>query len=630
MIALLCAAALTVDQASTALGQRAVFLDAALSRDGAHAAWAQSVATADGPAPDRSTISSGAARVTACKKPDACEEHDLDWSPDGTRLAFLSDAARRHQLDLYVWDGARARRLTHLNGTLSSPRWSPDGKQIALLYIEGEDAKGPTGPTARDAGVVRETFHEQRLLVLSPDAPRPVPVSPADLFIYEYDWSPDGKSFAAIAATGSGDDNWWVARLYRIEGGAARELYMPRTQLSWPRFSPDGQAVAVIEGLMSDAGLSGGEIQLVPAKGGAPKNLTPGRKSSPSALAWTGPDRLVFSEWLDGDSALAALTVSTLAVEPLWRAPEKLGLRGGALDFALATGGAASLVVRHSAVHGQEVYQGPIGGWAQVTHANGKVPVFAGAPVNVHWKNDDYGEQGFLIPPAGVVAGRKYPLVVYVHGGPSWASASRYDKVWQLLASQGYYVFAPNPRGSFGQGEAFTAGNVRDFGRGDLRDILAGLDAAIGQAPIDKDRVYLFGWSYGGFIGMWAATQTQRFKAIVAGAGVANWQSYYGTNRIDQWMLPFFGASVYDDPAVYAACSPINFIKQAKTPTLLLHGERDAEVPASQSYEFWHALKALGVETQLVIYPDEGHAPRQPAHARDVDRRIVGWFDQHR
>jgi dipeptidyl aminopeptidase/acylaminoacyl peptidase len=128
---------------------------------------------------------------------------------------------------------------------------------------------------------------------------------------------------------------------------------------------------------------------------------------------------------------------------------------------------------------------------------------------------------------------------------------------------------------------------------------------------------------------MWAVTQTQRFKAAVAGAGIANWVSYYGENDIDQWMIPYFGATVYDDPAVYAKSSPIEYIRSAKTPTLVLVGERDGECPAPQSFEFWHALKAQGVETQLVVYADEGHSIRTPEHKRDIARRLVGWFDSH-
>jgi dipeptidyl aminopeptidase/acylaminoacyl peptidase len=141
--------------------------------------------------------------------------------------------------------------------------------------------------------------------------------------------------------------------------------------------------------------------------------------------------------------------------------------------------------------------------------------------------------------------------------------------------------------------------------------------------------VGLTGWSYGGFMTMFAVTQTQRFKAAVAGAGISDWQSYYGENSIDQWMTPYFGASVYDDPAVYAKSSAINFIKQAHTPTLVVVGDRDGECPAPQSYEFWHALRDRHVPTQLVVYPNEGHGFVNPAHRRDVMERAVEWFARY-
>ena len=205
--------------------------------------------------------------------------------------------------------------------------------------------------------------------------------------------------------------------------------------------------------------------------------------------------------------------------------------------------------------------------------------------------------------------------------------ASQFDL--SVLSALGYFVFFPNPRGSYGQGEAFTRANVKDFGYGDLRDILAGVDAVLKSAPVDPNRLGVAGWSYGGYMTMWTVTQTNRFKAAVAGAGIANWQSYYGENSIDQWMIPYFGASVYDDPAVYAKSSPITFIKKMKTPTLVVVGERDGECPAPQSYEFWHALKTLGVPTELVVYPGEGHSFHQPDHRRDVMERTVAWFEQY-
>jgi dipeptidyl aminopeptidase/acylaminoacyl peptidase len=222
--------------------------------------------------------------------------------------------------------------------------------------------------------------------------------------------------------------------------------------------------------------------------------------------------------------------------------------------------------------------------------------------------------------------------VVMVHGGPGWSVEPAWPGPFfntYELSAHGYFVLYPNPRGSFGQGETFAQANVKDFGYGDFRDILTGVDEVVKTLPIDNHRVGITGWSYGGYMTMWAVTQTNRFRAAVAGAGLFNWQSYYGENDIDEWMMPFFGASVYDDPAVYARSAPVTFIKNAKTPTLVLVGERDGECPAPQSREFWHALKTLGVETQLVIYPGEGHAFLEPEHRRDVMNRLIGWFDQH-
>ena len=185
----------------------------------------------------------------------------------------------------------------------------------------------------------------------------------------------------------------------------------------------------------------------------------------------------------------------------------------------------------------------------------------------------------------------------------------------------------PNPRGSYGQAEKFTMANVKDFGGGDLRDILAGVEEAVKTAPIDPQRVGITGWSYGGFMTMWAVTQTNRFRAAVAGAGIANWKSYYGENAIDQWMIPYFGATVYDDPVVYSKSSAIDFIKQVKTPTLVVVGAGDGECPAPQSFEFWHALKTLGIRTELIVYPDEGHRFSKPADQRDVLVRMIQWFN---
>ena len=231
------------------------------------------------------------------------------------------------------------------------------------------------------------------------------------------------------------------------------------------------------------------------------------------------------------------------------------------------------------------------------------------------------------IPPKNIRSSSRFTAV------PAAAVLSRWRGAGGLqpaaFSALGYFVLMPNPRGSYGQGEAFTQANRKDFGYGDLRDILAGVDTVLAKYSVDPNRVGITGWSYGGFMTMFAITQTHRFRAAVAGAGISDWLSYYGENSIDQWMIPYFGASVYDDPQVYAKSSPITSIKNVKTPTLLLVGDRDGECPAPQSFEFWHALRDLHVPTRLVVYPNEGHGFTDPSHRFDVQQRAIDWFARY-
>jgi dipeptidyl aminopeptidase/acylaminoacyl peptidase len=311
----------------------------------------------------------------------------------------------------------------------------------------------------------------------------------------------------------------------------------------------------------------------------------------------------------------------------VWRGPESVST-GRSISLAISAGAALTAAVIESFERPPEVALGPIGKWRPITNANASARSTVGAARSLSWKSDQFEVQGWLLEPKLKPSG-KAPMVVIVHGGPAAAVRPSYNETALLLASQGYYVLLPNPRGSFGQGEKFTEANVKDFGYGDLRDILKGVDAALSAAPIDPARIGIYGHSYGGYMTMWAVTQTNRFRAAVASAGLANWQSYYGENLIDQWMLPYFGKSVYEDPEVYRRSSPIEFVQRVRTPTLVLHGERDAEVPLPQGQEFWHALKSLGVETQFVVYGDEGHRIRKPANVRDHAERLIGWFDKH-
>ncbi len=647
-------------------------------------------------------------RITAAPSLDnSCTESDLAWSPDSAALAFLSDCADLGgQSDLYLshLDGKPPRRLSNLHGDVDAPAFSPDGKRIAFLYVEG--ATRPAGAlAAMDApsGVIGEDGIEvQRVAAVAADAAQPaapIYLTPANLHVFEFDWSPDSKSLAYVAADPPGENNWWVAKLYtqpvRIESGTEdeacsgagnggcdppRAILSPSTvpgplhglQIALPRWSPDGKAIAFIGGLMSDQGVTGGDVWIVDAIGGEPRNLTPNRPASSQWIAWGDDEHIFTLELADGVNRLVRFrlqgdrtssSVATSFASPVFSYPGTVGTNN--FDVNLTITADRSLFVFQASTFNQppEIYAaGPAvalsmpnvgapgpshlgtgvasgessvpSGLVQLSHLNyGLMPTW-GNSTSLTWANDNFHIQGWLLLPVHYDPSKKYPLIVEVHGGPAADVQSRWNGGGGGFSATGYsalgyFVLMPNPRGSFGQGEAFTQANRKDFGYGDLRDILAGVDTVLAKYPVDPNRVGLTGWSYGGFMTMFAVTQTHRFKAAVAGAGISDWLSYYGENSIDQWMIPYFGASVYDDPEVYAKSSAITYIKNVTTPTLTVVGDRDGECPAPQSFEFWHALRDLHVPAQLVVYPNEGHSFSDPAHHRDVQQRADAWFAKY-
>ena len=596
------------------------------------------------------------------------------WSPDSQLLAFTSScttstATKDPQPQIFLWSRAtnQIRQLTHLTGIFHQAAFSPDGESLAFLFVENASrSAGALAAMKPWSGVIGEDGIEvQRVYAV--DVPSGLGnwiSASSTLHVYEFTWSPDSRNIAYIAANTPGENNWWVAKLYtqsvgfipacdtsgpihecKIDGapmGVPQVIFDPVAthsamhglQLAVPRWSPDGKRIAFIGGLMSDQGSTGGDIWTVPATGGDPTDITPNIDSTPTFITWLTPDILALAEDRRGHSLIAGWHVDRKSPGPAFDLGE-VNITGGPIKMAIS-GGAENTIAIVKSGHDQapEIFAGhPNEGLKQITHLNDTLKPPAHTE-SIEWTSpvaesgsEVFHVQGWLTYPTHYDPAKKYPLIVSVHGGPSASASAFYGgSDWAQL---GYFVFAPNPRGSFGQGEAFTAANRKDFGYGDLRDILAGMDAVEQKVSIDKSREGLMGWSYGGFMTMFAVTQTHRFQAAVAGAGVSNWQSYYGENSIDQWMVPFFGATVYDDPAVYAKSSAINFIKNVTTPTLVVVGDRDGECPAPQSFEFWHALRAENVTTQLVVYPNEGHGFRDPAHSKDLEAREVAWFTKY-
>ena len=645
-----------IEQVLTELGKAQSIQAVALSPDGKQLAWvirrddkpAIEVADADG---------RHAHRISAATTPGSCAESGIAWAPDSRRLAFIANchvdltSTKAMQNAIYLADtrgGGAPARLAALQGYVRSLQWTADGKSLGFLYVPGAtrhaSAVAAAKPAAGEIGV--SGLEVQRVASVDVANGTLRELTPATLYAYEFDWSPDGSRIAYTAAPPPGDNNWWIAKLYVQSAQAdadARVLVDPAgtasaslhgLQIALPRWSPEAARIAFIGGLMSDQGATGGDIYAVPAGGGAPVDLTPGIHVTPSWLRWSGPHSLLVSQVSNGQSQLADYAVTGDRAQQQrvhFTVPASIGDGSASMAMSLSADLRHVAFVQSSYTAASEVHAGALGHAPPpaVTAFNAALKPAWGKAESVEWNNEGFHVQGWLLYPAHYDAKKRYPMIVVVHGGPSSAVIPRWPGVGYggaPLSALGYFVFMPNPRGSFGQGERFVQANRRDFGYGDLRDILAGVDAVEKKLPVDDQRLGLTGWSYGGFMSMFAPTQTQRFRAVVAGAGIANWQSYYGQNLIDQWMPPFFGASVYDDPAVYAKSSAINFVKQVKTPMLIVVGDRDAECPAPQSFEMWHALRAQGVPTSLVVYPNEGHHFVNPAHQRDVLQRALAWF----
>jgi dipeptidyl aminopeptidase/acylaminoacyl peptidase len=628
----------------------------ALSPDGTTVAW--TLRQAEGSTLHLTNVADpdpAKERILAVNGATNCSNTSPIWSPDGATLAFVSTCTGKEekpgQEQIFLWSKAtgEVKQLTHVTGNIEQPAWSPDGTAIAFLFVE--NATRHAG--ALDAmppwdGVIGEDGVEvQRVYAVEVAGGKGQWFTPADMHVYEFNWAPDSHQIAFVGARPPGENNWWVAQLY------VEPVYPPvpakpvsvldpvtvagplhGLQIAVPRWSPDGKRIAFIGGLMSDQGSTGGDIWVIDAGGkSAPTDITPGIDGTPSYFIWINDNRIGIAEDRRGHILLPDYNVAKRAyIDGSVIDLGEVSVSGGPIKDAIAVSNPLTdfAFVQSSYKLAPEVWIGTETGVKQLTHLNDGLPKSTLRVESIEWKNEGFNVQGWLTYPKDydpkAYPDKKYPMIVEVHGGPSASTGPRGSAQW---ASLGYFVLQPNPRGSFGQGETFVQANRKDFGYGDLRDILAGVDEVEKKLPIDDHRLGLTGWSYGGFMSMFAETQTHRFAAIVAGAGISDWKSYYGENSIDQWMIPFFGASVYDDPKVYAKSSAIEFIKNAKTPMLIIVGDRDGECPAPQSFEMWHALKAVGVKTQLVVYPNEGHGFRDPAHIRDRQQRAAKWFAEN-
>ena len=625
----------------------------ALSHDGQHLAWIVSHA-----GKTRLMLSTwNGQHAHGIVLPGGCRAEDLRWAPRWNTLAVLTrckvDPSNTRPIQGAIWlidvaAGKPPRKLADIDGFAAGMQWRRDAKRILFLYVPGAtrlpEATASGNPRV---GVIGETdVQVQHVAGIAAAGGTPEILTPKSLYVYEFRASSTGNRIAYTAAKPPGDDNWWTAKLYvqDAKAGAAPKLIVdPATvsgslhglQIALPRWSPDDARILFIGGLMSDRGATGGDLYAVPASGDTPVDLTAGTKVTPSWFTFVDRNKLLVNQIASGAVQVTQYTLPSNTARQTRRwftAPGVIG--DGRAAFAVSLSGKSPRRIAYAADsfdHPPEVHAGLLATTPPpaVTAINAGLAHDWGKARSLTWQNDGFQIQGWLIYPADYAASHKYPMLVYVHGGPSWANLPGWGGNAAALSEFGYFMLMPNPRGSLGEGEQYAQAIRNQMGYGDLDDILAGVNKVEKIAPVDDQRLGMLGWSYGGFMSMFAPTRTDRFKAVVAGAGVSDLQSYYGENQIDQWMIPFFGASLYDDPAAYAKSSAIDFIKHDHTPALIVVGERDEECPAPQSFEYWHALKTLGVPTTLVVYANQGHHIADHADQVDILRRTLDWFAKY-
>ncbi|MBL8148590.1 MAG: S9 family peptidase [Blastocatellia bacterium] len=576
--------------------------------------------------------SSTPSRFTYSEKTD----RSARWSPDGKTIAFIStrDSSEKAQVYLINADGGEAQCLTSAESFVESFSWSPDGKTIAFIMTDPRSKEQEQQEKeGRDWKVFDSEYKQKRLYAIDIASRKSWVVTKADMSVWEYDWSPDSKQLVIAASrTPKIDDQYMQSRLYLVDQQGSEPKLLTETEgkLESPRWSPDAKVIAWL-GATKLSDPQAGSIFVVSTNGGRPENLTPNYEGTATAIEWKDK-KIIFGAIERQATVLRKIDLATKKIDPLLTQPIIHS------SFSISSNGKIALVA-NTTQHPNEVWFGELeaGKVARLTRFNPQLEGLKLAEQEVvKWKAyDGLDIEGVLIKPVGYEKGKRYPLLLQYHGGPEAADTNgwygSYSRWGQMLAARGIAVLLPNYRGSTGRGVAFAEADQGDMMGKEFDDALAGIDHLVKEGIVDAERVGLGGGSYGGYAAGWAATKhSQRFKLAIAWMGGANRVSKVGTaDNYKEESLVHWTCDPYDNFDLYWDRSPIKHIKNAQTPTLILHGERDPRVPVSQGQELYTALKWKGVPVEFVVYPREGHGVTERAHQADFMKRIIDWCERY-
>ena len=558
------------------------------------------------------------------------------WSPDGSGLGFIADRGDGAQIYLIRPAGGEAERLTSHDGGISAFRFSPDGGRIVFAaadpapddFEEREERYG-------DYAVEDADFRMSHLWVTEVrDGTGPRRLTGGDSFtVGAFEWSPDGREVAFDHTPTPQVNSFPHADISVVDVATAtvRTLVADAGPERGPTWSPDGALILYSTPAGANPYYGNTELAVIPSGGGESRIVTAGFDENPSPVAWTDEGvffvasqrtarHLFLLDPESGDVTREADTPEMIMTVDLSRDGSVMALQGegrttvGEIFRVSRRGGAQRRITDMTA---------QVADWGDL-----------GSREVVRWESQDGAEiEGVLMKPAGYDPGRAYPLMVVIHGGPTGTSRPQLvgGYVYPILEwlKKGAVVMMPNYRGSAGYGADFRALNVRNLGVGDAWDVLSGVEALVERGVADPDRVAAMGWSQGGYISAFLTTTSDHFRAISVGAGISNWMTYYVNTDIHGFTREYLKGTPWDDPEVYAKTSPMTYIEQAVTPTLIQHGEFDARVPTPNAYELYQGLQDVGVETRLIIYKGFGHGITKPRERLAAMWHNWEWFARH-
>jgi dipeptidyl aminopeptidase/acylaminoacyl peptidase len=576
------------------------------------------------------------------------------WSPDGQRLAFISDRSGTPQIYLIPPDGGEAAVLTdHETGVIRC-EWAPDGESLAFTAVD------PPSQGRRDKqdkyGTV-EVFETPpaRTHLWQIATPSELPSKPTaarrltegdDFSIMSsptastsgFAWSPDGERIAFTAGRSSAprDSGTLDIHLLDVRKKSVVKLVTTAGPDRNPVWSPDGKLIAFESSNdREDFMPRNSSLCFVSALGGKPRMLTAALDESPSLHAWS-PEGLYFS-------ALTRTEHHLYRVDIDGEAPVRVGTANAHAGFFATFAHTFTSDFRQTAFVFAGRGQYPEACLAKLSEFQTKPLSNLGSQLSeyrlggrevVQWKSTDGTIiEGVLTKPPDFQPGKKYPLLVIIHGGPAWLDTAGFPQPFAYplvqFAAKGALILQPNYRGSVGYGEKFRSLNVRNLGVGDAEDVISGVDFLIATGAVDRDRVGVMGWSQGGYISAFLTCSSDRFKAVSVGAGISDWTTYYCNTDIPAFTRQYLKATPWDDPDIYRKTSPISYLKSAKTPTLIQHGDRDERVPIANAHELYRGLKDREVLVKLMVFKGHDHIIFKPREQRALMEQNLEWFSEH-